>query len=94
MPLEPDGSQHFGKRGMLRSIFRTLSLPFTPSMANFLNPSALTTALNTGGTNLNNSVKKGAFALSQLCHILLNKMEWLSELTKPSLIDAVLSSML
>jgi len=62
-------------------------------MANFLNPSTLTMALNTGEINLNNSVKKGAFASSLLCLILLNKIEWLNGLTKPFLINAVLSLM-
>jgi len=61
-------------------------------MASILNPSALTTALNTGGPNSNNSVEKGAFASNQLCHILLNKMEWPNEPTEPFLIDAALSS--
>ena len=62
-------------------------------MASILNPSALTTALNIGGPNSNNSVEKGAFALNQLCHILLNKMEWPSMPTEPFLIGAVLSLM-
>jgi len=75
---------------MQRFIFRILSLPFTLSMANILNPSASIMALNTGETNLNNSVERGALALSQLCHILLNKMEWLNELTEPFLTDAAL----
>ena len=84
MHQEPDGSQRFQRRGMLRFKLKISQLQYIPNTADIQSVFALTMALNMDVMTLRNSVKKEAFKLRLRSYIPLSRMEWLKELTERS----------